>query len=272
MSASQIAITLSSTVILWGRDSVDVPRGHAAEYDVLQTPGSPGWNWEGLVEYFGSSFKTFQSETFSPTAEEMSKLQVEFNTTAHGKSGPLQRKLPKWISSVQPPFIEAMKSLNVPYNPDGTSGNNVDMWISNHSIDSQGTRSSPASAYYSPNQSKSNLTVVTGAYATRILFSSATDASGNLVASGVEYHKDGGLRTVSARREVLCAGTLKTPQLLELSGVSSALLGYSKIIDFTPNRHRRQGRSRGLRCGGEIGILGSWEESCWKIGRKWQSA
>ncbi|KAJ7627823.1 alcohol oxidase [Mycena polygramma] len=189
-------------------------RGHEAEYNVFETLGSPGWGWKGLIEYFRTS------ETFAPTPKEMSNLQVEFNATAHGTSGPLQRTLPKWISDVQAPFIEAMKSLGVPYNLDGTSGNNAGMWTSNHSIDSQGARSSSASAYYEPRKSRPNLTVITSAQATRILFNASLDASGNMVASGVEYHKDGELHTVSAAQEVLiCAGTFKTPQLLELSGI-----------------------------------------------------
>ncbi|KAJ7627826.1 alcohol oxidase [Mycena polygramma] len=191
-------------------------RGHEAEYNAFETLGSPGWGWKGLLEYFK------MSETFGPTAEEISKSQVTFNATAHGSSGPIQRTLPKWISNVQAPFIEGMKSLGIPYSLDGTSGNNVGIWTSNHSIDSQGVRSSSASAYYEPKKSSPNLTVITGAQATRILFSSSRDASGNLIASGVEYHKDDQLHTVLAAQEVLiCAGVFKTPQLLELSGMSS---------------------------------------------------
>ncbi|KAF8217564.1 hypothetical protein K438DRAFT_2037054, partial [Mycena galopus ATCC 62051] len=115
-----------------------------------------------------------------------------------------------------------------------SSGNNAGMWTSSHSIGPQGARSSSASAYYEPNKSKPNLT---GAQATRILFSSYADPSGNLIASGVEYHKDGQFHRVLAEHDVLlCAGesfaffeftfiwfnlrsgSFKSPQLLELSG------------------------------------------------------
>ncbi|KAF8140819.1 alcohol oxidase [Mycena galopus ATCC 62051] len=189
-------------------------RAHAAEYDAFETLGSPGWNWESLLPYF------MKSETFAPSADEMSKMQVTFNPAAHGTSGPLQRTLPKWISDVQPPFIEGLAELGVSYNTDGTSGDNTGMWTSNHSIDNNGARSSSASAYYEPNKSKSNLVVITGARATRILLDGSLDASGHLVASGVEYSKDGQLHEVSAKAEVLvCAGAFQTPQLLELSGI-----------------------------------------------------
>lgn len=45
--------------------------------------------------------------------------------------------------------------------------------------------------------------------------------SGNhpAIADGVEYLKDGTLQTLHATKEViLCAGSYKTPQILELSG------------------------------------------------------
>ncbi|KAJ6455584.1 GMC oxidoreductase-domain-containing protein [Mycena vitilis] len=158
-----------------------VNRGHEAEYNAFETLGSPGWGWTGLLEYFKRS-------------------QVTFNATAHGSSGPIQRTLPKWISNVQAPLIEGMKSLGIPYSLDGTSGDNVGIWTSNHSIDLQGVRSSSASAYYELKKSSPNVTVIPGAQATHILFSSTRDASGNLIASGVEYHKADGLYTYGARR------------------------------------------------------------------------
>ncbi|KAJ7860380.1 glucose-methanol-choline oxidoreductase [Mycena olivaceomarginata] len=189
-------------------------RGHKTEYDALESLGSPGWNWEGLVPYFKAS------ETFAPSEEEKARFKVEFNPSAHGTSGPLQRTLPKWVSDVTDPFFEAIVSVGVPQNPDSFSGSNAGAWLSNQSIDSNAERSSSASAYYEPIKANSNLSVLTGAQATRIVFTSSRDSSGNLVASGVEYSKGGRLYAVSAAKEVLlCAGSFKTPQLLELSGI-----------------------------------------------------
>ncbi|KAJ7763563.1 alcohol oxidase [Mycena maculata] len=200
-------------------------RGHEAEYNAFETLGSPGWSWKGLFEYFRAS------ERFTSNPEEMSTLQVKFNSTTHGTSGPLQRTLPKWICDVQAPFIQGMESLGIPFNSDSNSGNNVGMWSSSHAIDSQGARVSSTSAYYEPNKSNLNLTVITGAQATRILFSPSRDVSGNLVASGVEYHKGGQLDKVSANEVLLCAGTFQTPQLLELSGIGDKTLLEALGID-----------------------------------------
>ncbi|KAK6971337.1 GMC oxidoreductase, partial [Favolaschia claudopus] len=183
-------------------------RAHKHEYDVqhLRPLGLQDGDWNGL------------SETFAPSEEEKSKLNVAFNKTAHGTSGPIQRTLPQWIS-------DACNSLGVAWNNDATSGNNVGLCTSYHSIDSHGARSSSASAYYEPNEHKANLTVVTGARATRILFDESKDSSGNLVASGVEYLKDGELHTASAQLEVLlCAGETSScigeKKILEACGVA----------------------------------------------------
>lgn len=52
-----------------------------------------------------------------------------------------------------------------------------------------------------PNKDKENLSLLTGAQATRILFD--RDEAGELVATGIEYSKDGELKTISAKKEVI---------------------------------------------------------------------
>ncbi|KAJ7482022.1 alcohol oxidase [Mycena latifolia] len=189
-------------------------RGHAAEYDAFETLGSPGWNWQGLVEYFR------KSETFAATPAQIARLNVEVNPETHGSAGPIQRSLPTWMSDIHAPWVGALETLGVPYNPDSFSGNNTGVWTVHLSVDSQARRSSSVSGYYTPVKSKPNLVVITAAHATRILFDSSASASGLQVATGIEYHKDGQRYTVSASREVLlCAGAFQTPQLLELSGI-----------------------------------------------------
>jgi choline dehydrogenase len=60
---------------------------------------------------------------------------------------------------------------------------------------------------------RKNLTLLTEATATRVIFEGTR-------AAGIEFEKDGRRGVVRARREVLlCAGTLNSPQLLMLSGV-----------------------------------------------------
>ena len=87
-----------------------------------------------------------------------------------------------------------------------------------------GTRASTSVSYLHPVLgSRPNLEVMTGAWASRVLFG-AEGAPGTR-ATGVEYRLGTlpGRRTVTARREVvLCAGAVDTPKLLMLSGIGPA--------------------------------------------------
>ncbi|MEW2401852.1 GMC family oxidoreductase N-terminal domain-containing protein [Streptomyces sp. NPDC046862] len=78
----------------------------------------------------------------------------------------------------------------------------------------EGYRQTIADAYLDEaTRSRPNLTIVTGAFARRVVFDGTR-------ATGVVYRKDGSDHTVSATREVvLSAGAINTPQLLMLSGI-----------------------------------------------------
>ena len=81
-----------------------------------------------------------------------------------------------------------------------------------------GLRCSSAGAYLRPARTRANLAVEVGAQATRVLFDGVR-------ATGVEYRQGGELKRVSATREViLAAGSLQSPQLLQLSGIGPAPL------------------------------------------------
>ena len=73
-------------------------------------------------------------------------------------------------------------------------------------------------AYYAPNISRPNLFLLTEALVNRVIL----EKDGNYVAKGVEYCHHGNKFTVLCSREViLCAGSVQSPQLLELSGIGN---------------------------------------------------
>lgn len=77
----------------------------------------------------------------------------------------------------------------------------------------RGARCSTADAYLRPALRRGNVSLLTGAMATRVLIERGR-------AVGVELHQEGRRRVVDAHREVvLCAGAVNTPQLLMLSGI-----------------------------------------------------
>ncbi len=77
----------------------------------------------------------------------------------------------------------------------------------------RGARCSTADAYLRPALRRGNVSLLTGAMATRVLIERGR-------AVGVEFSQDGRRRVANVRREVvLCAGAVNTPQLLMLSGI-----------------------------------------------------
>ncbi|KAH0581539.1 hypothetical protein H2248_011253 [Termitomyces sp. 'cryptogamus'] len=179
-------------------------RASSVEYDSFEKLGSDGWNWKSLVPYFRKANE--QAATYG----------FQFDKDYYGTSGPLQRCVPRYLDQVALPWIESIKSLGVKANPDPNAGDNTGVWITTATLDRNSVRSSAASAYYEPNQSRPNLKIICGAQATRIILS----GKDTLVANGVEYLVDGVLHTINATKEViLSAGTYKTPQILELSGI-----------------------------------------------------
>jgi choline dehydrogenase len=94
----------------------------------------------------------------------------------------------------------------------------------------RGRRLSAARAYLHPVMHRTNLTVHTLSYATRVLFDGKR-------AVGVEYARRGrGVNTVRAGEIILCGGAINSPQLLQLSGVGPAdllqPLGITTVADL----------------------------------------
>jgi len=101
-----------------------------------------------------------------------------------------------------------------------------------------GTRSSALTGYFEPNANRKNLVVLTGAEATKVLFKPrGQDKKAPRVAEAVEFVSKGNTYKVHAKKEVIVsAGTFKTPQLLELSGIGDRSLleslGIATLIDL----------------------------------------
>ena len=82
-------------------------------------------------------------------------------------------------------------------------------------------REDAARAYYWPFTSRTNLQLMTNTVATKIVWAASNGS--NATASGVQVtNSDGTTQLINAKREViLSAGTLRSPQLLELSGIGN---------------------------------------------------
>lgn len=200
--------------VLGGSSSINgllYVRGQATDYDHWRQLGNAGWSFEDVLPFFR------RAEDQERGADEL-----------HGAGGPLA------VSNVSEPhplceaFIEAAEQAGFPRNDDfnGPSQEGAGYF---QLTARNGRRCSTAVGYLRPARQRSNLKIVTGALATRVLFSGRR-------AIGVEYHQGQrqgqAVRTADASAEVILAGgAFNSPQLLQLSGLGPAQLLRSHGID-----------------------------------------
>ncbi len=175
-------------------------RGHAGDYDEWASIGCEGWDWQSVLPYFR------KAENNERGADDV-----------HGASGPLQVSNQKSPRPITDAFVAAGQSLQIRQVDDFNSGDNEGIGLYQvtqfHDEARNGERCSAAAAYLHPVMDRPNLTVLTGAHASRILFEGKR-------AVGVQYLQHQQSHEVKAAREViLCGGAFNSPQLLQLSGV-----------------------------------------------------
>ncbi|KIJ36239.1 GMC oxidoreductase [Sphaerobolus stellatus SS14] len=190
----------------------------AQDVDAIEKLGNPGWNWEEFEKY-AHRIEKFQE----PTPEKMLKYLYTYTKDSHGHNGAIKTSFPAGISvTLEIPFLQAMNSIGIPFT-DAHGGEPLGVFVCPVTMDpTTHTRSYAANSYYVPNRNRQNLKVLTGAHVAKVLFSDDETAE-DLIATGVEFFfgNDTSIRqVVYANREVvLCAGTIISPQLLELSGI-----------------------------------------------------
>ncbi|MFW6076236.1 MAG: GMC family oxidoreductase [Hyphomicrobiales bacterium] len=173
-------------------------RGNRGDYDRWAANGLPDWSYESVLPYFR------KLETWEGGAN-----------AYRGDSGPLNVQYCRYEDPLIGAFAEAGRDAGYPwtddYNGETQEGfGRLQMTIRN------GRRCSAASAYLRPALRRRNLTVLTKAMATRILFREGR-------AAGIAYTRNGRAHEAHAGREVLLAGgVINTPQLLMLSGIGDS--------------------------------------------------
>lgn len=114
-----------------------------------------------------------------------------------------------------------LNQLGVSSIPDSLAGSNVGAWNMLASLDPhRQERSYSASAYYEPIAGRPNLHLLTEAIVMEVLFD--TDERGCLVTTAVRVQRELEEVDIKVIREViLSAGSVQSPQLLELSGIGN---------------------------------------------------
>ena len=112
-------------------------------------------------------------------------------------------------------FIRAAQQYGIPHNPD-FNGKRQAGCGAYQLTQRNARRSSCVGSYIDPVRSRPNLTIITGAEASRILVEKTR-------ATGVEYTTGQSIQTARVSREVLVtSGAIGSPRLLMLSGIGPA--------------------------------------------------
>jgi choline dehydrogenase-like flavoprotein len=184
--------------VLGGSSSINAmiyTRGQREDYDQWAAEGNPGWSFDEVLPYF-----------------KRAEHNERGSDALHGVDGPLNVMDLRSPNRYGPVFVQAGVQAGQVHNTDfnGETQEGVGMYQVTHK---NGERYSAAKAYLTPNLSRPNLHVFTGAHTTRILMERKR-------AVGVEFQQEGQIKQLKATREVLlCAGALQSPQILMLSGI-----------------------------------------------------
>lgn len=174
-------------------------RGHRSDYDTWAALGNTGWSYDDLLPYFRRS-------------EDNATFKDEF----HGQGGPMPVSDLRTDNPFHRVYLDAARQAGFALTQDFNGAEQEGLGIY-QVTQRNGERWSAARSYLHPHIGKrSNLHVVTGAQATRILFDGRR-------AVGVACTHAGQEKIYRARKEViLSAGVFHTPQLLMVSGVGPA--------------------------------------------------
>ena len=171
-------------------------RGQPLDYNMWSQLGNRGWSYESILPYFK------KSEHFEPGG----------NDPARGSGGPLNVAEMRERHEMVEAFIDAGVAMGYKRNKDYNNGEQEGFGTF-QVTQKNGERWSTARAFLNPAKARGNLRIETGAMTTRVLLEGARCV-------GVEYVQGGVKKTARANREViLAAGAVKSPHLLELSGI-----------------------------------------------------
>jgi len=186
-------------------------RGQHRDYDGWAQLGATGWDYQSVLPIFKRS-------------EGYERGESEY----HGGHGELGVSDLKNDHPYCRAWVAAGQEFGLPFNSDFNGATEFGVGAYQLSM-KNGWRSSAATAFLRPAQTRSNLTVLTEAHLTRILFQGTT-------ATGVQWLQHGTVHQARAQTEViLSAGAVQSPQILQLSGIGpKALLekhGIPVIVD-----------------------------------------
>jgi len=170
-------------------------RGQARDYDLWRQLGCEGWGWDDVLPYFK------RSEDHYRGADDL-----------HGAGGEwrVEKSRVRW--AVLDAFQRAAEEAGIPITDDFNRGSNEGSGYFDVNQRS-GVRWNTAKAFLRPARGRRNLTILTKAHARRLIVEAGE-------VKGVEFQHDGiAKRAFVLGETILSAGSIGSPQILELSGI-----------------------------------------------------
>ncbi len=183
-------------------------RGQARDYDQWAAiTGDSSWRWDAVLPLFK------QTENYFRGADDM-----------HGAGGEWRVEPQRLSWEILNAYRAAMIQAGIPATDDFNRGDNegCGYFLVNQR---RGVRLNTARAFLHPVAKRPNLAVFTGAHAQKLRFD-------GIRCTGVEFVRDGRAEVAAASLQtILAAGSIGSPQILQLSGVGQAALLQQHGID-----------------------------------------
>ena len=170
-------------------------RGQAQDYDHWAQLGNRGWSYQDVLPFF----KKMESYDGGDDA-------------FRGRDGLLKVSDTREKGPFYDAMIKAGQEIGLNFNPDYNGASQEGIAMTQATI-SKGRRMSTAFCYLDPARGRSNLEIKTGALTEALIIEGKR-------CTGVRYSVGGAPQEARASREVIVsAGSINSPQLLELSGI-----------------------------------------------------
>lgn len=186
--------------VLGGSSSINgmvYVRGHACDFDEWEQQGAKGWRYSACLPYFR------RTESWSGGEDEYRGGQGPVGTCNGNDMA---------LNPLYQAFIDAGKEAGYPETKD-YNGYQQEGFGPMHMTVDKGVRASTSNAYLRRALKRSNLTLIKGVVARKVILEGKT-------AVGVEFQKSGKVMQCFAEKEVISsAGSIGSPQLLQLSGI-----------------------------------------------------
>jgi len=174
-------------------------RGQKMDFDTWSQKGNKGWGYADVLPYFKKCEQKIGAG----------------DETYRGRHGNLKINDLDWRDPLCDAFIQGANSIGIPSNTDYNGAKQEGVSYVQRTTHKR-LRVSAAKAFLNPAKSRSNLTIITNALATKIMLDGKR-AVGVLYKKGI---KDAHTLQLKANKEViLSGGAINSPQLLQLSGI-----------------------------------------------------